>query len=61
MQFHTYLANGRTREQLRVLASDVEVKSKSEWTGTAESAALLPLRSIPENQSAEAKQNLEMS
>lgn len=30
MQFRIYHANGRTREELRVLASDVEVKSKSE-------------------------------
>ena len=42
-QFHTYHPNGRTREDLNVLALDGEVKSKSDWVGAAESAALLPL------------------
>ena len=42
-EFPTYYLNVRTVEELRVLASDGEVKSKSEWVGAAESASLLLL------------------
>lgn len=48
-EFPTYHPNGRSREGLRLLASDGEVKFKRESGGTAESASLLPLESISEN------------
>ena len=49
MEFPTYHPNGRSREGLRLLASDGEVKFKRESGRTAESASLLPLESISEN------------
>lgn len=49
MESPTSHPNGRTREDLRLLASDGEVKFKRESGGTAENASLLPLESISEN------------
>jgi len=49
MEFPTCYPNVRTVEELRVLASDGEVKSKSELVGAAESASLLLLKGISEN------------
>lgn len=39
MEFPTHHPNQRTREELKVLASEGEVKSKSERGGSAERAA----------------------
>ena len=49
MEFLTYHPNGRSREDLRLLASDGEVQFKRESGGTAESASLLSLESISGN------------
>ena len=49
MEFPTYHPNGRSRDGLRLLASDGEVKFKRESGGTAESASLLLLKGISEN------------
>lgn len=42
MELPTYHLSRRSREELRVLASKGEVKSKSEGVGTAENATFLP-------------------